>query len=61
MPDHKIVSEEDFLCPVCHEVFTDPVVLSCSHSFCKDCLQKCQIPVEVLTQDQVVFTYCLLI
>ncbi|XP_031171486.1 E3 ubiquitin-protein ligase TRIM39-like isoform X1 [Sander lucioperca] len=31
--------EEDFCCPVCHEVFKDPVVLSCSHSFCKDCLQ----------------------
>uniref|UniRef100_A0A3Q0RRS9 Uncharacterized protein n=1 Tax=Amphilophus citrinellus TaxID=61819 RepID=A0A3Q0RRS9_AMPCI len=33
-------AEEDFSCPVCHEVFKDPVVLSCSHSFCKDCLQK---------------------
>ncbi|XP_062271771.1 nuclear factor 7, ovary-like [Scomber scombrus] len=32
-------SEEDFCCPVCHEVFRDPVVLSCSHSFCKDCLK----------------------
>ncbi|XP_073324377.1 nuclear factor 7, brain-like [Pagrus major] len=32
-------SEEDFCCPVCHDVFRDPVVLSCSHSFCKDCLQ----------------------
>ncbi|XP_028460364.1 E3 ubiquitin-protein ligase TRIM39-like [Perca flavescens] len=31
--------EEDLCCPVCHEVFKDPVVLSCSHSFCKDCLQ----------------------
>ncbi|XP_051250683.1 nuclear factor 7, ovary-like [Dicentrarchus labrax] len=31
--------EEDFCCPVCHEVFRDPVVLSCSHSFCKDCLK----------------------
>ncbi|XP_054472730.1 nuclear factor 7, ovary-like [Anoplopoma fimbria] len=31
--------EEDLCCPVCHEVFTDPVVLSCSHSFCKDCLK----------------------
>uniref|UniRef100_A0A3B4YG23 RING-type domain-containing protein n=1 Tax=Seriola lalandi dorsalis TaxID=1841481 RepID=A0A3B4YG23_SERLL len=31
--------EEDLCCPVCHEVFRDPVVLSCSHSFCKDCLQ----------------------
>ncbi|XP_062271619.1 nuclear factor 7, ovary-like [Scomber scombrus] len=32
-------SEEDLCCPVCHEVFRDPVVLSCSHSFCKDCLK----------------------
>uniref|UniRef100_A0A8C9XHN5 Uncharacterized protein n=1 Tax=Sander lucioperca TaxID=283035 RepID=A0A8C9XHN5_SANLU len=33
------MSEEDFWCSVCHEVFRDPVVLSCSHSFCKDCLK----------------------
>ncbi|XP_031179621.1 nuclear factor 7, ovary-like [Sander lucioperca] len=33
------MSEEDFCCSVCHEVFGDPVVLSCSHSFCKDCLK----------------------
>ncbi|XP_038552913.1 nuclear factor 7, brain-like [Micropterus salmoides] len=32
-------SEEDLCCPVCHEVFRDPVVLSCSHSFCKVCLK----------------------
>ncbi|XP_033994213.1 nuclear factor 7, brain-like isoform X2 [Trematomus bernacchii] len=32
-------SEEDLCCPVCKEVFRDPVVLSCSHSFCKACLQ----------------------
>nr|XP_046241061.1 nuclear factor 7, ovary-like [Scatophagus argus] len=32
-------SEEDLCCPVCHEIFRDPVVLSCSHSFCKDCLK----------------------
>ncbi|XP_033981620.1 nuclear factor 7, brain-like [Trematomus bernacchii] len=31
--------EEDLCCPVCQEVFRDPVLLSCSHSFCKACLQ----------------------
>uniref|UniRef100_A0A3Q1I076 RING-type domain-containing protein n=1 Tax=Anabas testudineus TaxID=64144 RepID=A0A3Q1I076_ANATE len=29
---------EDLCCPVCYEVFRDPVLLSCSHTFCKDCL-----------------------
>ncbi|KAI5609397.1 hypothetical protein C0J50_9481, partial [Silurus asotus] len=29
-------SEEDFSCPVCCEIFKDPVVLHCSHSVCKD-------------------------
>ncbi|XP_044205492.1 nuclear factor 7, ovary-like [Thunnus albacares] len=32
-------SEEGLCCPVCHDVFRDPVLLSCSHSFCKDCLK----------------------
>ncbi|XP_034460772.1 nuclear factor 7, brain-like [Hippoglossus hippoglossus] len=32
-------SEEDLCCPVCQEVFRDPVLLSCSHSFCKDCVK----------------------
>ncbi|XP_071770323.2 nuclear factor 7, ovary-like [Centroberyx gerrardi] len=32
-------SEEDLSCPVCHDIFKDPVRLSCSHSFCKACLQ----------------------
>ncbi|XP_042590395.1 E3 ubiquitin-protein ligase TRIM35-like [Cyprinus carpio] len=34
------LSEDDFSCPVCHEIFKSPVVLSCSHSFCKECLQQ---------------------
>ncbi|XP_062391341.1 zinc-binding protein A33-like [Sardina pilchardus] len=32
--------EEDFSCPVCSEIYKDPVVLTCSHSFCKVCLQQ---------------------
>ncbi|XP_068450904.1 zinc-binding protein A33-like [Clinocottus analis] len=32
--------EEDLCCPVCQEVFRDPVILACSHSFCKDCLKR---------------------
>ncbi|XP_067336628.1 E3 ubiquitin-protein ligase TRIM35-like [Channa argus] len=32
-------SEENLHCPVCCEIFQDPVLLSCSHSFCRACLQ----------------------
>ncbi|XP_047439592.1 nuclear factor 7, brain-like [Mugil cephalus] len=32
-------SEDDLSCPICHDIFKDPVILSCSHSFCKHCLQ----------------------
>ncbi|XP_056242170.1 nuclear factor 7, ovary-like [Seriola aureovittata] len=32
-------SEEDLSCPVCQDIFKNPVILSCSHSFCKDCLK----------------------
>ncbi|XP_033988658.1 nuclear factor 7, brain-like [Trematomus bernacchii] len=31
--------EEDLRCPVCEDVFRDPVFLPCCHSFCKACLQ----------------------
>ncbi|CAB1340942.1 unnamed protein product, partial [Coregonus sp. 'balchen'] len=32
--------EEDLSCPICHDIFKDPVVLLCSHSVCKACLQE---------------------
>ncbi|XP_028848207.1 zinc-binding protein A33-like [Denticeps clupeoides] len=36
----KSFSEEDLSCPVCYEIFKDPLIMSCSHSVCKVCLQK---------------------
>lgn len=33
-------SEEDFSCPVCFEIFRDPVLMQCSHSACKVCLEQ---------------------
>lgn len=32
--------EEDLMCPVCRDIFRDPVVLACSHSICKACLRE---------------------
>ncbi|XP_072304834.1 E3 ubiquitin-protein ligase TRIM21-like isoform X2 [Eucyclogobius newberryi] len=34
------LSEEQFLCSICLEVFTDPVTAPCGHSFCQFCLNK---------------------
>ncbi|KAL0966974.1 hypothetical protein UPYG_G00302950 [Umbra pygmaea] len=31
---------EDLTCPVCIDIYKDPVLLSCGHSFCKTCLQE---------------------
>ncbi|CDQ75486.1 tripartite motif-containing protein 35 [Oncorhynchus mykiss] len=32
--------EKDLCCPVCCDIFRDPVVLKCSHSFCAACLEQ---------------------
>lgn len=30
--------EKDLTCPLCYEIFHDPVTLYCDHSFCKRCI-----------------------
>ncbi|XP_051994551.1 nuclear factor 7, ovary-like [Xyrauchen texanus] len=34
------LSVGEFSCPVCFEIYKNPVLLSCSHSVCKECLQQ---------------------
>ena len=49
--DSSLLSEDQFLCSICLDVFTDPVSTPCGHNFCKTCLtqywdstQRCHCP-----------------
>ncbi|XP_059813966.1 nuclear factor 7, brain-like [Hypanus sabinus] len=32
---------EEVICPVCLDLFTDPVLLECGHNFCRSCITRC--------------------
>ncbi|XP_073339182.1 E3 ubiquitin-protein ligase TRIM21-like [Pagrus major] len=36
----SLLSEDQFLCSICQDVFTDPVSIPCGHNFCKNCISK---------------------
>ncbi|XP_030280831.1 E3 ubiquitin-protein ligase TRIM39-like isoform X2 [Sparus aurata] len=35
-----LLTEDQFLCSICLDVFTDPVSTPCGHNFCKSCITK---------------------
>ncbi|XP_059191732.1 E3 ubiquitin-protein ligase TRIM21-like isoform X2 [Centropristis striata] len=35
-----LLTEDQFLCSICLDVFTDPVTIPCGHNFCKTCITK---------------------
>ncbi|KAJ8245177.1 hypothetical protein GJAV_G00274250 [Gymnothorax javanicus] len=40
MAAKALIPEDELCCSVCFDIFKEPVVLKCSHSFCKVCLKQ---------------------
>ncbi|KAF3839320.1 hypothetical protein F7725_018037 [Dissostichus mawsoni] len=39
MPEEAQHLRQDLTCPVCQGIFQDPLLLPCTHSFCRECLK----------------------
>ncbi|KAJ8261696.1 hypothetical protein GJAV_G00157280 [Gymnothorax javanicus] len=40
MAAKALIPEDELCCSVCFDIFKEPVVLKCSHSFCRECLKQ---------------------
>lgn len=61
MSEEPLPLQQDLTCPVCQGIFEDPVLLPCSHSFCRECLKKsfqfnrkCPVCREVSQEEQAI-------
>ncbi|XP_019948596.2 tripartite motif containing 35-28 isoform X1 [Paralichthys olivaceus] len=45
MPEEPLPMRQELTCPVCQDIFRDPVLLPCTHSLCRECLQ-CSLQVR---------------
>ncbi|KAM9851994.1 tripartite motif containing 35-28 [Aulostomus maculatus] len=61
MPEEAAPLQQELTCPICKGVFQDPVLLPCTHSFCRVCLDtsrqiksECPVCRKVFEEGQVV-------
>ena len=61
MPEEPLPLAQELTCPVCKCIFRDPVLLPCSHSLCRECLQRslrvnswCPLCRTTLTEEQAI-------
>uniref|UniRef100_A0A1I8ACJ9 RING-type domain-containing protein n=1 Tax=Steinernema glaseri TaxID=37863 RepID=A0A1I8ACJ9_9BILA len=40
MEEIKARHEKTLNCPICYQMFTDPVQMACGHTYCRECLRK---------------------
>lgn len=59
--DEPLPLQQDLTCPVCQGIFRDPMLLPCTHSFCRECLvknweynKKCPVCREVCEEDKAI-------